>query len=234
MTALALGALGAAAVLLALPSPPPGRAAERSRPPTWPEVEGRARDCLEEHLPERRRRRRDGQLPEALDRLAAALRAGDSVGAALGPVAAATPRPLGADLHRLARSVELGTPAPAALEAWGRSGESSADVRLVATALAIGATAGGELARAVDGVAATLRERHELRREVQALATQARASAGVLAVAPLAFAGVVATVEPRAALFLVAEPAGLLCLAVGLALEGVGAIWMNRITRSAG
>jgi tight adherence protein B len=234
MTAVALGALAATAVLLALPAAPPGRAAGRSAGPTWPEVPGRAREWLDEHLPERRRRRRDRQLPEALDRLASAVRAGDSVGAALGPVAAATPRPLGAELRRLARAVELGTPAPAALEAWGRSGESSADVRLAATALAIGAGAGGELARAVDGVAATLRERHELRREVQALATQARASAGVLAVAPLAFAVVVATVEPGAALFLVTEPTGLVCLALGLALEGVGAIWMNRITRSAG
>jgi Flp pilus assembly protein TadB len=68
--------------------------------------------------------------------------------------------------------------------------------------------------------------------EVRALATQARASAGVLAIAPVAFAGLVATVEPRAVAFLVASPLGVACLLLGLGLEGAGAAWMAHITRS--
>ena len=84
------------------------------------------------------------------------------------------------------------------------------------------------MARAVDRVAATLRERRELRAEVRALATQARASAGVLAVAPLAFAALVSTIEPGVVGFLVTTPVGLACLAVGLGLDGLGALWMAR------
>ena len=186
------------------------------------------------HLPGRGRRRRDRQLPDALRRIASALRAGESVGAAIREVADTTTLPLGPELHRVARAVALGASVADALRAWASEPDASDDVRLVATALAIGSGTGGELARAVDGVAATLRERHELRREVEALATQARASAAVLAVAPLGFTALVATVEPAAAAFLVTRPAGFACLVLGLGLEAVGAVWMARITRGAG
>jgi tight adherence protein B len=131
-------------------------------------------------------------------------------------------------------AIEPGSSVGAAPAAWSASPASSPDVRRVAAAPTLGAGAGGEVARAVDGVAATLRERHELRAEVRALATQARASAAVLAAAPLLFAGLVATLEPHAIAFLVTTPAGLACLASGLGLEILGVGWMARITRSAG
>ena len=89
------------------------------------------------------------------------------------------------------------------------------------------------MSRALDRVAATLRERRELRGEARALSTQARASAGVLTIAPIAFAGLVSTIEPGVVGFLLTTPAGLACLAVGLALDGLGALWMARIVRAA-
>ena len=127
--------------------------------------------------------------------------------------------PLGAELEPSPGLIDHGTPVGAALGTWSASTGASADVRMVAAALTLGAGAGGEVARAVDGVAATLRERHELQAEVRALATQARASAAVLA--PLLFAGLVATLEPHAITFLVTTPAGLACLTSGSA-EGLG------------
>ncbi len=138
--------------------------------------------------------------------------------------------PLGSELRVMADSLAHGAAVAVALARWAASPESSADVRLVAAALTLGADAGGEVARAVDRIAATLRERSELHAEVQSLATQARASAGVLALAPLAFAGLVATIEPKAVAFLVTTPIGWACLSAGLGLEAIGATWMARIT----
>jgi tight adherence protein B len=106
-------------------------------------------------------------------------------------------------------------------------------VALATTAIGLGGRTGGEVARALDRVAATLRERRELRAEVRALATQARASAGVLIVAPPAFALLASTVEPGVAGFLLTSPAGLGCLGAGLALDGLGAHWMGRIVAAA-
>jgi Flp pilus assembly protein TadB len=191
-------------------------------------------DALDRALPDVRRRRRDRQLPHALDRLASALRAGDAIGPALAALAPEVAEPLGRELRAIAGLIDHGAPVTEALSAWSASKDSSDDVRMVAAALTIGARAGGAVARAVDGVAATLRERHELRAEVRALATQARSSAAVLATAPAGFALLVAAVEPRSIRFLLTTPAGLACLVAGIGLDAVGVLWMARITRSAG
>lgn len=192
-----------------------------------------AGDLLDRFRPARPRARRDAQLPDALDRLASCLRGGRAVGPAIVSVADQLADPLRSELATVALAVTHGEPVSTALSTWAALPGSSRDVQLSAAALSLGADAGGEVARAVDRIAATLRERRELRGEVHALATQARASAGVLAVAPLAFAGLVAGIEPGAVAFLITTPVGLACLACGLLLEAIGAAWMARITRTA-
>jgi len=234
--ALGAGTAAALAVILSARSPArrvPGREAIPSRPLALGEMAAGATRVLDRLHPARRRARRDAQLPDALDRLASALRAGQAIGPALVELASLVPAPLGAELESLAAALEHGASVATALSRWAARPEASADVRLVAAALTLGADAGGEVARAVDRVAATLRERRELRGEVQALATQARASAAVLAVAPLAFTGLVVSIEPGAVAFLVTTPVGWACLALGLGLEGLGAWWMARITQGA-
>ena len=230
-----LAGVAAAALLAVLgvtpttPASPPDRAVAlppASRGSAITQVVDRA-------LPQRRRRRRDAQLPDALDRLAAGLRAGHAIGPALRELAGATSPPLGAELRSLATALDHGVPVAAALDRWAAHRDASADVRLVAAALKLGAHAGGEVARAVDQISTTLRERRELQGEVRALATQARTSAAVLAIAPLAFTVLVSTIEPRAVGFLITTPLGLVCLVLGLGLEALGAVWMNQITRRA-
>ena len=230
-----LAGVAVAALVLASTRPTPARLPDGIAA-TTPMLLSRAWlvDALDRALPSVRRSRRDRQLPDALDRLASALRAGEAVGPALVGLSQEVADPLGTELRAIASLIEHGAPVVESLAVWSRSEEASADVRMVAAALTIGARSGGEVARAVDGVAATLRERHELRAEVQALATQARASAAVLAGAPLGFAVLVAAVEPRALGFLLTTPVGLACLIGGVGLDALGVLWMARITRSAG
>ncbi len=176
--------------------------------------------------------RRDAQLPEALERVASAVRAGRSLGAALREVATGTQPPLGPELAVAAAALDAGAAVEGAVETWRATADPSGDLELAATALALGARAGGEVGRGCDRVAATLRERRELRGEARALATQARASAGLLTVAPLGFAGIVSMLEPGVLRFLLASPAGLACLLVGVTLDALGAIWMARIVEA--
>ena len=121
----------------------------------------------------------------------------------------------------------------AAVDRWAARPHASPAVRLAAAALGLSVDAGGEAARSMDRVAATLRERRELQAEVHALATQARASAGVLGIAPVAFTALVSTIEPGTVRFLFTTPVGLLCLVGGLGLEAAGALWMARIVSGA-
>jgi tight adherence protein B len=196
-------------------------------------VAAAATRVLDRLRPSRRLARRDAQLPDALDRVASALRAGQALGPALVEVAESLPDPLGPELRQVAVAFTHGASVASASAAWAQRPGASADVRLVAAALALGADAGGEVARAVDRVGTTLRERRERQAEVRSLAIQARTSAGVLAVTPLAFTALVTTIEPGAAVFLLTTPLGLACLVLGLGLVGLGATWMARITRSA-
>ncbi|HUR17540.1 MAG TPA: type II secretion system F family protein [Acidimicrobiales bacterium] len=174
--------------------------------------------------------RLEAALPEAVDAIARALRTGASLRLAVAEAAAATPGRLGTELMSVARATERGAGVVPALEAWAER-QPTPGVRLVAGALCLGAETGGVLARAVDGVAATLRQRLEARADAKALATQARMSAAVLAAAPLVFAALASLADARTSAFLFRTSTGLLCLAGGLVLDAAGALWMARLTR---
>lgn len=184
----------------------------------------------------RRRRRaralvaRRGQLPRALEGLAAALRSGSSLPVALDEAGRATPHPLGPELQALALGAGRGQSMAVVLDGWTRR-HDDAGTRLAATALVLATVVGVTPARAVDGVAATLRERLELSAERRALASQARTSAVVLSAAPVAFAVLLGMGDGAAGRFLLHSPAGWACIAGGLGLDALGAWWMARLTR---
>jgi tight adherence protein B len=179
-----------------------------------------------------RGRRRAVQLPPALERLATSLRSGASLPVAMAEAAAVTEPPLGPELAALAESTRRGQPMVAGLDEWSAR-HDDAGTRLAATALALATVVGSAPARAVDGVAATLRERLDLDAERRALGAQARASALVLTLAPVAFAAVLIAGDASAASFLLTTPGGWTCIVLGVSLDAAGAWWMARLTRGA-
>ena len=184
---------------------------------------------------DRRRAHADQAVPDALEVAAGALRAGASLRGALAEAAAVVPPPLAGELAAVVARAESGTRLADALDDWSAARSSpSPSVRLAAAALALASETGGAAARTLDGVAATLRDRHAVQREVQVLATQARVSAAVLGAAPIGFTVVAAAIDPRTAGFLLGTKAGQACLAAGLALDAIGLAWMQHLTRSVG
>lgn len=121
----------------------------------------------------------------------------------------------------------------ATLDAWAAR-TPAPGVRLLVAAASLGHEAGGAQARALDQVAATLRERLALQRETRALASQARASAALMVVAPVGFAAFTAATDAEVLGFLVGTPVGLVCLAVAVVLDALGALWMARLTQGVG
>ncbi|HET6948817.1 MAG TPA: type II secretion system F family protein [Acidimicrobiales bacterium] len=176
------------------------------------------------------RERRATQIPGALDRLATALRAGTSLPSSLAEVGSAVDPPLGPELTALGEATARGRPVVDVLDDWAARHDDP-PTRLAGTALVLATLVGSVPARAVDGVAATVRERLDLAAERRALAAQARASAVVLTVAPLAFAALLVAGDTAAAGFLLGSPAGWSCLAGGVGLDVAGGIWMARLTR---
>lgn len=168
-------------------------------------------------------------LPLGLDLVARSLRTGASLHQAVAEAGDATPGAVGADLRAVAAECRLGRPLVAAVEAWAARRPLPA-VRLAAAALCLGAETGGAQARAVDGVAATLREHAALHGEVRALTSQARISALVIAVAPVVFCALTVAVDPASATFLLRTPLGLTLLVAGVGLDALSAAWMHRLT----
>jgi tight adherence protein B len=163
--------------------------------------------------------------------MARSLRAGASLVQAIDEAARATPGAIGDDLFGLVAAHRSGVPLAEALAGW-RSTRPLPGVRLTASALELGLAAGGTHARAVDGVAATLRDNLAISAEVRAQAAQAQASALVIGLSPIGFTALACLADHRTASFLFQTPAGLACLAVGGALDAAGAMWMARITRT--
>ncbi len=104
-----------------------------------------------------------------------------------------------------------------------------ADLALTVQALSATAHLGGPIAATLDEGAAVLRERAAARAERRAQASQARLSARVLTIVPLAFAMWSALVSQRTRDIYVTTVAGGVCAVCGLALNLVGWRWIKRI-----
>ena len=167
------------------------------------------------------RSRSDLDVAATARAIARSLRAGLSPAQALAAADASVPRAV--------TSTALAEGLSAACAAW-RTHDQRAAVRLLTTALDVGAAAGGSLARSLDAVADTVECRAAIDREMWAQAATARASAAVLVAAPIAFSGLAMVGDRSALAFLTRTGPGLACLIVAAALDIAGACWMAKIT----
>lgn len=172
-------------------------------------------------------RRARADLPAVLDHVVAHLRAGGTVREAVEHLAE-RPGPLAPDLRRLRARLTLGATLQDALVAWSDE-RPLTGVGAAAGALALVAGVGGSAAVPLEGLAASLRADEAAAGEARALSAQARMSAVVVGLAPLAYLAFTTATDPGATRLLVGTTAGRLCLAVGLVLEIGAALWMRTI-----
>lgn len=170
-------------------------------------------------------RRIDAALPDFIDELARSLHTGATLTEAL-VEAGRIDGPLAKDLRQVAGDITMGAPVGEAIRRW-ESRRPDTSVALVVAVVDLALVAGGEPVALLTSVADSLRDEEAVAAESRALATQARASAAVVCLAPLGFA--VLTSPFRSGGFL--GGAGPLLVAIGLGLDAIGLWWMWRITR---
>jgi tight adherence protein B len=124
------------------------------------------------------------QLPENLDVLASALRAGHSLANAMGVVADEAPEPSKREFRRVVTDEQLGIPLDEALEVTAKRMQNP-DIDQVAVLALVQREAGGNTAEVLDQVTANIRARMDIRRLVKVLTAQGKFSSVVVAMVPI-------------------------------------------------
>ena len=180
--------------------------------------------------PDRRAERLDAQVPELLEGVARALRAGRSLSGALATTTSEVPEPLAVELRTLRLRVEAGVALGDAL-ADSSAATRSAPLCTALGAIAIANEAGGAQAMVFDALAASLRSRAAAARELRSLTTPVRVSAMLIAVAPPAMFAAVVLFDRSLATRAFTTAAGRGAASAGLVLDLVGLWWIRALTR---
>ncbi len=176
----------------------------------------------------RRVRRFDEQLPELVQALAGALRAGSGLQPALRHIVSRSPPPLSQEFGLLLREQRMGVGFQEALVQL-RARMPTEACGLVVSALGVAAQSGGGLSDTLEGIAQTLRARHHWQGRVRALTAQGRLQSWIMAGLPLAMIVALHRLEPEAMALLWTTVPGWIVLAVILVLEAVGVMLIQRI-----
>ena len=175
------------------------------------------------------------QLPDTITLIANALRAGSSFLQAIELVVRETRPPIATEFGRVIREVNLGLAFETALENMVRRVRSD-DLELMATAIAIQHTVGGNLAEILDSIAFTIRERVRIKGEIRTLTAQQRLSGYVVGFLPIGLAGFLFIGAPgfMTPMFddrvsILGLPAGVVILAFGGFMMFVGFMIIRRI-----
>jgi tight adherence protein B len=136
------------------------------------------------------------QLPDTITLLANGLRAGSSFLQAVEMVVRESRPPMSTEFSRVIREVNLGLPFEQAMENMVRRVRSD-DLELMATAISIQHTVGGNLAEILDSIAYTIRERIRIKGEIRTLTAQQRLSGYVVGFLPIGLAGFLFVAAPH-------------------------------------
>ncbi len=185
----------------------------------------------------RRTARARGRMLEALGLLAAELRAGRPPADALSAAAEVAIDGSRAVLTAAAGAARTGGDVPAALlfvvPGTERGVDEERTWRSLAACWAVCTDAGHGLAAGVERLEAGLRATEEQRRAVEAELAGPRATAGLLAVLPLAGIGLAAALGADPLHVLLHTLPGLVCLGAGLVTDLLGWLWTRALVRRA-
>jgi len=177
-----------------------------------------------------RERRMDSQLPDLMRALAAAVRAGRSLPQALEAARDEAREPMRTPIAHAVDRISVGAPLTEALDAFAADCRTP-DAALVVETLKIGRAAGANLPLILDVAVESLSERDRIARDRRATSAQAKMSALVVGLMPVAFFAIVGSGARDQVHILLGDPIGWVLLAGGLILEASGALWMRALLR---
>jgi tight adherence protein B len=177
---------------------------------------------------ERRRRAFDEQLPDNLQVIASAMRAGHTFVGALALVSEDAPHPSRRELRRVLADEQLGVPLNDALSRVTERMDSR-DFEHVALVAALQRETGGNTAEVIDTVTETIRERLDVRRLVRTLTAQGRLAGWVVSALPVVMLVLISLINPHYVHPLFHRTAGLIALGLGTTMLVAAFLIIRRI-----
>lgn len=170
------------------------------------------------------------QLPDALDLMARALRAGHAFLGALQMVADEAQEPVAGEFRITFDEINFGVSTQDALMNLA-SRVPSTDLRYFVIAVLIQRDTGGNLAELLDNISRIMRERMRFAGTIRVLSAEGKMSAWILGVLPFALAGVINYMNPKFMAVLWTDPMGQKMVAGALLMMAFGIFWLWRITK---
>src|SRR5207247_2204895 len=168
------------------------------------------------------------QLPDNLQVLASALRAGHSFVGALSVVAADAPEPAQREFKRVVADDQLGVPIDESLREVARRMESI-ELEQVSLLAELQRESGGNMAEVLETVVETIRDRFDLRRLIQTLTAQGRMARWILTLLPVFLAIAISLLNPAYMRPLFATTPGQVLVAMAAVMVIAGSLVIKRI-----
>ena len=173
-------------------------------------------------------RKFEATLPDAIDLMSRALRAGHSVSAAIEMVSQEVADPTGGEFRKTFEQQNFGLPFREALEDLSRR-IPLADLQFLVTAILVQKETGGNLAEILDKTSNVIRERARLKGQLQIYTAQGRLTSWILGLLPFIMFVLLSLVNPSYTRILIEDPLGQRLVMVGLALMALGFYVIRRI-----
>lgn len=169
-----------------------------------------------------------GQLSDALELVARALRSGQSLAAAMHVVSEEMPDPIATEFGRVFEEQNLGIPIEESLKGMCER-VPNMDLRFFVTSVGIQRQTGGDLAEILDKIGYVIRERFRILGQVKALTGEGRLSGVVLIALPFALFGFMLNTKPDYVESLWTTPLGQKMSIFAIIAQVVGALVIRKI-----
>jgi tight adherence protein B len=176
----------------------------------------------------RRIKQFNNALPEAIDMMGRALRAGHSMTASINIIAEQSVEPVRSEFNEVFKQQNFGLPLRDAMSQM-LDRVPSQDLRVVVTGILVQKETGGNLAEILDRTANTIRERLKIQGEIKTHTAQGRMTGWILCMLPVVMLLVINWINPGYSKVLVDTPIGQMMSYIGVGLLVTGGLIIRQI-----
>lgn len=182
------------------------------------------------HKKSQRMKKFESQLPEAMELMARALKAGHAFSGALKMVIDELDDPISLEFNKTLGEINLGVHVPEALKNLSRRVDCP-DLGFFVISVIIQRETGGNLAEILENIAYLIRERFKLHGRIRVLSAEGRLSATVLVAIPFLVAFILSLLNPKYIGLLISDPVGNILIGFASFMMLLGIFVMRRMVR---